>query len=151
MRKHNKGMTLIELMVAIAIVGILASIAVPAYRNYMIRANRSEAKATLLAAAGALERCYTRFNSYNDDGCTAANDLRGAGFRSETGKYVVKVEFPMDEDDEVANAGTFVLTATPQGAQAGDDECGSFTLDSTNRRGVSASEDDAVVQRCWSR
>ena len=71
MRKKNSGMTLMELMVVMAIVGILAAIAIPSYRSYVMRANRTDAKTALLAAAGALERCFTRFNSYAAaDGCT---------------------------------------------------------------------------------
>lgn len=58
------GFTLIELMIAVAVIAILASIAVPSYRGYVERATRTDAHAGLMEAAGQLERCYTVNNSY---------------------------------------------------------------------------------------
>src|SRR5262249_29419776 len=64
MRKANAGVTLMELLTVVVIVGILSAIAIPSYRGYVIRANRADAKTGLLATAGSLERCFTRDNTY---------------------------------------------------------------------------------------
>jgi type IV pilus assembly protein PilE len=136
MRSKNRGVTLIELIIVIVIVGILAAIAIPGYRAYIIRANRSDAKAALLATAGALERCFTRFNSYAAaDGCAVAFPAN-----STENHYVVTAP--------VQTAVAFSLSAAPQGGQAGDTGCGNFTLNSTNARNVSGTK---PWRECWGR
>ena len=131
-RKLNAGMTLIELLVVVMIIGILASIAVPSYRNYIIRANRTDAKATLMATAAALERCYTQYRAYDSASCTVS-----ANFASNDGQYQITV---------VPAADTFALTATPQAEQAKDTSCGNFTLTEANVRGKSGTK---TVADCW--
>lgn len=135
MRYANRGMTLMELMIVVAIVGILAAIAYPSYRQYVLRAGRAEAKATLMQQAQSLEKCFTRYGVYNDVvNCPAATAVtNGAAL-----KYQVTV---------ATTATTFVLTATPLGGQVADAQCGSFTLNQANQRGVSAGP--AAVQTCW--
>ena len=136
MRRKNSGVTLIELLVVIVVIGILSAIAIPAYRNYVIRANRSDAKAALLATAGALERCFTRFNSYaEDDGCAVVFPVP-----STENKYSISAP--------IQTAVAFQLTATPIDGQAEDEECGSFTLDNANVRGV---DGDLTWEQCWNR
>ena len=136
MRKANLGVTLMELLVVIAVVGILAAIAIPTYRSYGIRANRADAKTTLLAAAGTLERCFTRFNSYAAaDGCTLV-------FPIVSGNNSYSISAPTQ------TAVAFSLTATPQGGQAADTGCANFTLDNANARGVTGTK---TWQECWAR
>jgi len=134
-RKSNAGMTLVELLVVVLIVGILASIAVPSYRGYVIRANRADAKASLMATAAALERCYSQYRAYNSTSCPVA-----ASFASNDGKYQITTAF--------ADADHFTLTATPQGSQAKDTACGNFTLTEQNVKDKSGSKS---VQDCWSK
>ena len=74
------GFTLIELMIAVAIIAILATIAYPSYRQQVLKSQRTEAKTALSDAAQRLERCYTQFNAYNDtDDCTIAGTFDSGG------------------------------------------------------------------------
>jgi type IV pilus assembly protein PilE len=141
-RAAQSGMSLIELLVAIVIVGILAGIAYPSYRKQVVRSTRTDAKVSLQQSAQTLENCFTRFHSYVD-GCAAMTTLSAAGVTSNDGHYKITAE---DEGDL-----TFTLIATPQGAQADDTECANFTLDQTNVQGVSGTKGGtpAGVRECW--
>lgn len=130
------GFTLIELMIAVAIVAILASIAYPSYVNFVVRSNQAEGKTLLMNSAQALERCYTRTNTYV--GCLTLP------LSSENDWYRIT------EDSSTFAATTFDLAAVPQGVQATrDTKCGNFILDETGSQTVSASADAAVAQECW--
>ncbi|HEU4623249.1 MAG TPA: type IV pilin protein [Steroidobacteraceae bacterium] len=139
MRHKQIGVTLMELLTVLVIISILSAIAIPSYRQYTIRANRTDAKTGLLFYAGALERCYTRYNSYvyNADPAAGCNVL-GAAQLTENGRYLISISN--------RTATTFLLTATPQGKQADDTGCGNFTLDQVNTRSVSGSK---PVAECW--
>jgi type IV pilus assembly protein PilE len=139
-RNHVTGVTLIELMVVVIVIGILAAIGVPSYRNYTMRAQRTEAKTALLRLAANQERFYLQFNTYT-------NDLVALGFvggMSENGVYTLAVG--------AANTTTFQATATPTPGggtngvdQSVDADCASFTIDSAGVR--SAAPDPSG--RCW--
>ena len=116
---RSQGFSLIELMIAVVIVGILAAIAIPMYSDYVTRSRRADGQATLMQVAQELERCYTQFSKYNDNSCSVIN----GGVVSETsdqGFYVVTA----DKLDESA----FTLIATPQNEQADDTDCGELKL-----------------------
>jgi type IV pilus assembly protein PilE len=134
------GFTLVELMVTVLVVGILTAIAVPAYRSYVLRATRAEAKQALLARASDLERCYTRNNTYVNAAATpcpvAANLVNPS----------VGIKYKIQAQTLAANA--FLLQAIPVNGQQAD-KCGTFTLDDKNTRGVSVTTPSA--QDCWGR
>ena len=116
---RSQGFSLIALLIAVAIIGILAAIAIPMYSDYVTRSRRADGQATLMQVAQELERCYTQFSKYNDNSCSVVN----GGVVSETsdqGFYVVTAN-KLDES-------AFTLTATPQNEQADDTDCGNLTL-----------------------
>jgi type IV pilus assembly protein PilE len=144
MKRSQRGITLIELMVVMAIIGIIAAIAIPSYRRYLVRANRTDAKTALLQTAQALERCYTNSAPYAYDSatCTAAVTLP---FTVPSGFYVI------DALGGAPGAQTFTLTATPQGTQAADDaQCAVFSLTQSGVQTVSGTL-TATPEQCWRR
>jgi type IV pilus assembly protein PilE len=143
MRQGNSGITLIELMIAVAIVGILVAVAVPSYRGYVIRGGRADAKAELMEASQELEKCFTRYGTYDAPvaDCVALGPLTGAGRPSESGRYLLSF-LPDSLTDN-----SYTLQAVPQGGQAADVTCGDLRLDQAGRRSVSVADADLTV--CW--
>jgi len=142
----QRGVTLMELLVVVSIVGILAGIALPTYRKYLIRTQRSEAKIALLQLQTAQEKYYLQNNSYTDDVATASPTGLGLPNTTETGKYDITVELEADEDGTEAQA--FTATASPHdgGGQEDDKDCGSFMID---ERGTRSNSGTGTSQVCW--
>lgn len=67
--RRSAGFTLIELMIAVAVIGILAAIAIPSYQGYVERARVTDGQSGLMQAASEMERCYTVSNTYPETGC----------------------------------------------------------------------------------
>jgi len=133
---RTKGFTLIELMIVVAIVGLLAAIAYPSYQEYIARARRADAKTVLLENAQFLERFYTQNGTY-------------------AGANLPFVESPKDGATKfydlafVARTATsFEIQAEPKNAQSGD-RCGRLIVNQSNQKSVAGAELDGVT--CWSR
>jgi type IV pilus assembly protein PilE len=139
MRKQ-RGMTLVELMVTVAIIGILAAIAIPGYTSYVRKARRADAKVALTSSAQQFERCYTRYNKYNDANCAVV-----LPYNTPNGTYTVDVD-PAAAPTPGLTAQSFALKATPIGAQAKDTGCGTFTLNQAGVRDVGGAQGAA---NCW--
>lgn len=145
-RRTMRGVTLMELLVVVAVIGILAAIGIPSYRRYLIRSQRSAAKIALLQLQTAQEKFYLQNNIYTDDITTASPTGLGLLGVSEASKYEITVALQPDANGTAAQG--FVATATPttDGGQADDTECGNFTIDERGTRGVSGG---AGPQLCW--
>ena len=130
----QSGFTLIELMIVVAIVGILAAVAYPSYAEYIRRGHRAEARAGLLQAAQWMERSATATGTYP---LTAVFPTKLKAVPNN--RYDIAV---------VSDGATFTLTATPTGAQAGD-KCGNYTLTNTGLRGAKGATTGDIVTECW--
>ncbi|WP_372763923.1 type IV pilin protein [Litorivivens sp.] len=136
----QKGFTLIELMVVVAVIAILGTIAVNSYRGNVVRANRAAAVGFVLEVANAQERYFLDNRSYAiDSGSTSAiEDTLGMAIPDEVAdNYTLTVTDP-------AGSVQYLISAAPKGAQASDDSaCGTLTL---NNQGAKT---DAGGDRCW--
>jgi len=132
-----KGFTLMELMIVIAVVGILAAIAIPAYSDYVTRSKRADAKNALLAFQ--LEQ--EKFRANNPTYATAAS--LGLPSNSPDGHYTIGLS------GVGGLATTYDLIATPNASQ-NDPQCSVLTIDENNNRGATGNAPDPVAT-CWQR
>lgn len=141
-RTRSAGFTLIELMVVVIIIGILASIAFPAYLQYVTDSYRSTCAGKLVEMSNQIERIFTENQTYQPGGnAPSANDLVNTATCPQSVDSA-----PYSLSVSVADDTSYTLTATPQGAQATASDCGTLTLDQTGARTASGS---ASVDDCW--
>ena len=142
----QKGFTLVELMIVVAVIGILAAIAYPSYRDFVRRGNRSDAKAVLLRAAKRLERRFTETNSYAGAtiGAGALTDVRDTEVSCSTAKDVWGSTTSPEEFYTISlptlTASTFTLQAVATGTQVDDTTCATMQLAHTGAKTPAA---------CW--
>jgi len=134
MKKTSTGFTLIELMIAVAIIGILAAIAYPNYTEYVKKTRRSEIVSLLSEQAQTLERSYSK-NSGTYVGTT--------GLSGGNAYYTIT---------STLNAQDFTLTAAPVGtSMMNGDKCGSFVITNTGARSNTGLASGTTTATCWSR
>ena len=142
----NKGFSLIELVIVLAIAGILSAIAIPGYHDYITRAHRNDAKTALLDLAIRMENYYAKNNTYQTAtiGVNNATDVLADPASSE-GFYRLAIS--------QATATTYSLEATPINTQAtADTHCQSLTFNHLGQKGVSAAPSGmstAPTVACW--
>lgn len=136
--RQSRGITLMELMVTMVVVSILAAIAIPSYQGYTLRAARTDAKRELFSLAQRLERCYTRFNVYDNANCTVTLPvLAPSGATADAATYRINGEIEEQE---------FQLVAEAINTQARDNKCGDLSI---NQAGVQGASGTLAAQRCW--
>lgn len=128
-RRSARGFTLMELMVVVAIVGILAAIAVPSYNEQVRKSRRADAKTQVMEIAQGLHRFFTVRNRFTGGPCPIPdNDF-------------YNIQCVLDDL-------SFTITATPvEGTPQEEDRCGALVLDNADRRTVVDAE--LTAQECW--
>lgn len=119
-----RGFTIVEVLIAMAIIGLLAAIALPSYRQSIRKANRSDAHITMSRLATLQERYFFQNNQYTGDFADIITGaVSGATFPTDEGHYSILLN--------VLGGGTgWSMIATPVGDQANDSECVTLTLTS---------------------
>ena len=132
--RNNAGFTLIELMIVVAIVGILVMVGMNFFGENVLATNRTEARATLTQTAGSLEKCRSLYGTYNHANCNVALPVT-----TESNYYTISAS--------AMTGTTFTLTATPVAGQpqANDGDCTTLTLTNTGVRGATGAD----TTQCW--
>jgi type IV pilus assembly protein PilE len=128
------GFTLIEVLVAMACVAVLVTVAWPSYQGLLERSQRAQARTALLQAAHWLERAASANGNY-----PASTDIPASVLQVEGQRYQIQV---------TSSPQSYALSATPIGTQNAD-ACGTLTLNHLGVRGVQGGSQTAA--QCWSR
>jgi type IV pilus assembly protein PilE len=138
------GVTLMELLVVVVIIGILASIAVPSYRSYMLRAQRTDATAALLRIAAAQEKFYLQNNTYATNAQLATAPPNGLGIgATEHGYYNLSITA------QSAAGFTAQAVAPSTSAQYRDTDCRTFTINETGQKTALNASATTNTATCW--
>lgn len=139
---RQKGFTLMELMITMAIIGIIAAVAYPSYIKSAYKGRRAEGKAALNLAAQTLERCYANYGLYNSGNCGEVATL-ASGTASQPHQY-----YTITTSSISGTAYTIQAKAVSSGPQAKDTGCTTFTLNSNGQQGSGAST-TSDAGSCW--
>ena len=146
MKQIQPGFTLMELMITVAIIGILASIAYPSYQDSVMKSRRADAKGALLGFENAMERYFTEHNTYLGAGAGGA-DTGAPTIFSATSPVDGGTAY-YDLTIDTATASTYTLHATRRGAQF-NDKCGTLTLTHRNEKGIINAASGVTAPDCW--
>ena len=143
----QSGFTLIELMIVVAIVGILIAVALPSYRNYVLRGDRATARAGLLDAQLFMERFYATNDRYDQDKAATPNAValpaRLASVPADSPKYAIALSITGSPTNSPVTSNTYTLEATPNGT---DSKCATLWLTHTGVKGTSGA---GAAAECW--
>lgn len=139
-QQRQHGLTLIELMIALIVLSIVVTIAIPSYNKSLIRSQRSDAKVLLSQIAQRLERCYAECNAYN---CTFSTVCPVALPQQSAAAYY---EISAGNGTSIMqDSYTLVATPLPGNVQASDKQCTSLSLTDTGVRSATGT----APEICW--
>ena len=140
--RKTAGFTLIEVMIVVAIVGILAAVAYPSYQEHVRKTKRADAQSALMELAQFMERYYTANGRY----LTSTNAAPTLPF-TEAPKDGASKSYDLAFAASSPTANSYTLQATPKNSMAGD-KCGTLTLTNTGAKGQAVG---ATMADCWRR
>ncbi len=139
--QQQRGFNLMELMVAVSVIGIIVAISLPSYNSHMLNTRRTASAACLTEMAQFMERVYTTSMSYSVDNNGQATVLPNNNCINDLAPFY---SFTLNSTPQ-----TFVVTASPVGIQTKDTNCGVLTIDQTGVRTANNSNAPVTVRQCW--
>lgn len=140
----EEGFSLTEMVVVVAIVGILAGIAWPSYMKSVMKSNRTDAKTELLDYAQRVQRCFTATGKYNASSCSAMNSLSATdGAHSRGGFY------NLSATDVTETAYSLQASPVANSTQSKDKDCAVFVLDQTGKKSARDTYGNDKSEVCW--
>ncbi len=136
--RRQRGFTLIEIMITVVIVAILAAVALPSYRSYVLRSHRADAMQALAEGQAIMERCYAQTFSYAAGGaCTNT-----VAPNSPQGYYQIALS------NQSATSYTVTATPTVGNMQTGDTQCATMSIDQANQK-IGKDTASNAQSACW--
>jgi type IV pilus assembly protein PilE len=145
-RSPSGGFTLIELMITVAIVAVLATVASAVYTSQIQKSRRTDGRSAVLDLAGREEKLYSTTNAYSSTPSDLGYAPVGTPYPITIGSGYYQVSVVTPDPNQAGAAGTYSVTATAVGLQAGDTQCATLSV---NQQGAQTSTGTAPASTCW--
>jgi type IV pilus assembly protein PilE len=145
-RAFARAFSVVELMVALVVVAVLLSLAVPSYLTHVLRAQRSEARAALLNVQAAQERFFVQHNHYASELSLAPPGGLGLASQTDGGLYILALDAASPSEPD-----GFRVTARPRPGtrQAQDERCVELSIDHLGKRSALDAHAADRTAECW--